>query len=281
MKATFVFGTNTFGWTESFLFQNPDLNLVLAMPSVQIIAQKRAALLGAQSFMKAQRLSVESDETGNPRVGDSYLLYQYYPGVQTKNEDGSFKEESADEDLAVLITIRNLVAQRRRNMFLRGIPDGVEDKGGQIDFGFSDWLTRLQAWTSVMLAKQVGWWAADKDAGHNLTGYTFDGGTGWTRVTLADNAFSAPFGKLFEARFTGVNGQSALNGRHLVRSISATECWVEKPLALKDWLFGGVMFLYSRHLEVASTMNAQKIVTRRAGAPLLQSRGRRKASTKD
>jgi hypothetical protein len=272
LKATFVFETRTYGWTESFLWQNPDLNLTLAMPAIQIIAQKRAALMGQQSSMKAQRISVESDDAGNPRVGDSYLLYNLLNGVQG--------EDSADEDLAVLVTMRNLIAQKRRNMFLRGIPDGVEDKGGQIDFGFSDWLSRLQSWTAAMLAKGVGWWSADKDGGHAVTGYVFDAATGWTKVNVAAGSFVAPFGRLFEARFVGVNGQSALNGRHLVRSIDATSCWVEKQLALANWVFGGTMFLYARHFEQAVTLNAQKIVTRRAGAPLLQSRGRRKAQVR-
>jgi hypothetical protein len=272
MKATFFFETRTFGWTESFCWANPDLNLTLAMPGIQVIAQKRATLLGENSRMKAQRISVETDESGAPRVGDSYLLYNSYPGVTG--------EPSADEDLAILVTMRNLVAQRKRNFFLRGIPDGVEVSGGLIDYTYSDYLSRIQSWSAAMLAKAVGWWSVDKQAAHMLTGYVFDGETGWTRVTLASAAFSAPFGVLQEARFTGVNGESALNGRHLVRSISATECWVEKPLALKDYVFGGAMHLYLRHFESAATMNAQKIVTRRAGAPLLQSHGRSKATVR-
>lgn len=273
IKATFVFESRTYGWSESFLFSQASEDLTLTMPGIQIIAQKRAALCGEQTFIKAERLSIETDADGNPRPGDSYLNYVRY--------QGKVGEDSADEDLGVLVTMRNLVAQRRRNMFLRGIPDGLEDKGGVLDLAYSDWLSRWNSYQAAMLAKGAGWWSGDKSVGYPLAGYTFDPATGWTQVELATAAFVGPFGTTQEARFKGVNGQSALNGRHLVRSIDSTHCWIEKPLALKDWQFGGTMFLYGRHFEQAFTIDPQKIVTRRAGAPLLQSRGRQRAQIRD
>jgi len=122
VKATLFFQTNSFGWTESFFWQILSNDLTPQMASLQVIAQKRAALLGAQSFVKAERVSFEFDGDGLPVTGDSFLQYNRYNGATVPQAD--------DPDTGVLVTQRNLVAARRRNMFLRGIWDDVNGAGG-------------------------------------------------------------------------------------------------------------------------------------------------------
>lgn len=272
IKATLFFENRTHGWTESFLWQAADDNLQAANNSLQVISQKRAALLGEGAKIKAQRVSVETDNAGQPRLNDSYLTYINYLG--------SPGHPAGDDDLAVLVTMRNANAQRRRNMFLRGIWDELEVAGGQLDLGTPGWLALYNSWQAAMLARGVGWFAGDRQTPLALSTYDFDSVTGYTKVTLADPIPVVVPNQLRQARFQGVNGKSALNGLHLIRVIDATHVWIERPLALADYTFGGKMTLYGRHFEVAATIDPQKIVTRRVGAPLLQSRGRARVETR-
>jgi len=268
VKATLIFQTGSFGWTESFLWAVLSNDLNLQNASLQVIAQKRAALLGAQSFIKAQRVSFESDQDGNAVAGDSFLAYNRYNGAQTPTSD--------DPDTAVLVTMRNLVAQHRRNMFLRGIWDDVNGQGGFYLPSVAGWQSAFNSWAAAMLARQAGWWHNTKSAPKVVSNYVMASPSGYVTVTMELDAFGAgPYVKQV-VRFQGINVTSPINGTQLVTPISATECVLEKPLALLPYTGGGVMFTYTRSIDVASTIDAQKIVTRRAGAPLLQSRGRRR-----
>lgn len=272
VKATLVFQTNSFGWSENFFWSVASNDLTPQMASLQVIAQKRAALLGKESFIKAQRVSFETDQDGNRVVGDSYLQYVRYNGSTTPGAD--------DPDTAVLVTMRNLVAARRRNMFLRGIWDDVNAAGGFYLPTVTGWQTNFASWVASMLARGAGWMSVDRVNTVGITGYTVDPDTGFVQVTLAAAAPQLVAGKTQVVRIRGVNTKSALNGQHLIRAIDSTHFWLEKPLALVTYQFGGDVIFYDQHFEQAATIDAQKIVTRRAGAPLLQSHGRRRAQTR-
>jgi hypothetical protein len=176
--------------------------------------------------------------------------------------------------------MRNVGAARRRNMFLRGIWDDVNGAGGFYLPATAGWQSAFNNWAASMLARQAGWWHANKQPGINLTTYECMQDTGFVKVTLAAAIPGFVANQVMQVRFQGVNAGSPLNGMHLVRVIDATHVWLEKPLALIAYQFGGKMFTYQRTFEAATTIDAQKIVTRRAGAPLLQSRGRRKGAAK-
>lgn len=270
IKATLMFQTNSFGWSESFFWNAPGSeDLIPQGASLQVIAQKRAALLGAQSFVKAQRVSIEVNENNEPVVGDSFLEYFRYNGAAVPAAD--------DPDTAVLVTMRNVTASRRRNMFLRGIWDDVNGLGGFYLPGTPGWQSAFDTWRAAMLARQVGWMSRTQVNVVGISTYTMDPDTGFVQVTLNAAAPQIVAGKVQSVRIRGVNVTSPLNGTQLIRGIDSTHFWIEKPLALVNYQFGGEVIFYTSALEVASTIGPQKIVTRRAGAPLLQSRGRRRA----
>lgn len=273
VKATLVFQTNSFGWSESFLWDGVnEQNLNVHMQSLQIIAQKRSQLLGSQSFVKAERVSLETDGAGLPRVGDSILQYIRYngPGMGTSDEP----------DAAVLVTMRNLVAAKRRNMFLRGIWDDVDNQGGFYLPSIAGWQSAFNSWSAAMLARQAGWWSYTKSAPFDVDTYAVNPTTGYVTITVLGDAFGdGPYGKI-RVRLAGVNVKSALNGSWVGTPVSNSQIILEKPIALLPYTGGGQLFTYTRALEVAASIDAQKIVTRRAGAPLLQSRGRRRASVR-
>jgi hypothetical protein len=269
VKATLIFQVQSFGWSESFFWQVSSNDLNPQMASLQVLAQKRAALLGSQAFVKAERVSFERTDAGLPVVGDSLLQYIRYNGSTVPGAD--------DPDTAVLVTMRNLVAARRRNMFLRGIWDDVNGAGGFYLPTVGGWQSAFNNWAAAMLARQAGWMARTVVNTVGISGYTVDPDTGFVLVTL-----NAPAGQLVvnetqQVRIRGVNVTSPINGTQLIRAKSETEFWLEKPLALIAYQFGGEVLFYDQHFEAAATIDGQKIVTRRAGAPLLQSRGRRRA----
>jgi hypothetical protein len=273
VKASLFFGTDSFGWSESFLWDGiNEQNLNVHMQSLQIIAQKRAVLLGAQSFIKAERVSLETGPDGLPRVGDSILQYSRYNGGAVSGSD--------EPDAALLVTMRNLVAAKRRNMFLRGIWDDVDGNGGFYLPANAGWQTAFNSWQAAMLARQAGWWSYTKSAGFDVDTYAVAPTTGYVTITVLGDAFGdGPYGKI-RVRLSGVNVKSALNGQWVGTPVSNSQIILEKPMALLPYTGGGTLFTYTRALEVAASLDAQKIVTRRAGAPLLQSRGRRRASVR-
>lgn len=269
VKATLILQTGSFGWSESFFWQVASNDLNPQMASLQIIAQKRAALLGSQSYVKAERVSFEQNDAGQPVVGDSLLQYVRY--------NGSVVPGSDDPDTAVLVTMRNLVAARRRNMFLRGIWDDVNGAGGFYLPTVAGWQTAFNSWAAAMLGRQAGWMARTQVNRVAVSTYSMDPDTGYVQVTLAAAAPQLVANETQEVRIVGVNNKSPINGTQLIRGIDSTHFWLERPLALINYQFGGEVVFYSQAIEVATTIDAQKIVTRRAGAPLLQSHGRRKA----
>ena len=273
VKATLVFQTQSFGWSESFLWDGVnEQNLNVHMQSLQIIAQKRAALLGKNSFIKAERVSLETGPDGLPRVGDSILQYIRYNGASMPDSD--------EPDAAVLVTMRNLVAAKRRNMFMRGIWDDIDGQGGFYLPFVTGWQSAFNSWAAAMLARQAGWWSYTKSAGFDVSTYVVAPTTGYVTITVLGDAFGdGPYGKI-RVRLAGVNVRSALNGSWIGTPVSNSQIILEKPLALLPHTGGGTLFTYTRALEVAASLDAQKIVTRRAGAPLLQSRGRRRASVR-
>jgi hypothetical protein len=268
VKATLFFQQGSFGWTESFFWSVASNDLNAQMASLQIIAQKRAAILGTQAFVKAERVSFETDQDGLPVSGDSFLAYTRYLGQTFNGSD--------DADAAVLVTMRDVTAHRRRNMYLRGIWDDVNGAGGFYLPGITGWQSGFNNWAAAMLARQVGWMPSTVIARGAVANYTVDPVTGYVTVVCDGDPFAATVGKKQEVRFTGVNVRSPLNGMQLVTPFNATSCNLEKPLALLPYVGGGTVAVYGHSFNVVSTIDAQKIVTRRAGAPLLQSRGRRR-----
>lgn len=269
IKNTFIMQTNSYGFSESFLFQSSSGDLNVHIAAMDIIAQKRAALLGNDSFIKAIRVSVERDDLEQPRRGDAFLKYVNYLGATTPNSD--------DPDTGVLITMRNLVAQRRRNMFLRGIWDDINNSGGFYLPSIAGWQTAFDSWRVAMLAKGIGWWSDFVAASSPITGYTVAAATQKVSV-VTDPGFFNPFpAPRQRVRIAGLNGQSVLNGLHVVDPTASGEFDIVKPIAAAPFATPGTATRYATSFEQASTIDAQKIVTRRAGAPLLQSAGRRRA----
>jgi hypothetical protein len=273
IKGTIVFSQIRHGWTESFFWQSNDGDLHNHSASLLTVCTKRRRMLGQQGVIQAYRVSVETDADGKPRLGDSMLAYTSL-GADTQ-------EDSDEQDAALMVTQRNLVAQRRRNMFLRGIWDSIDLQAGRFDGGNANFTSRYNDWVAAMLAigGGAGWIALDANPKVNVSTYD-QNANGTVTITLAGAVFGAgPYVKQ-KVRFAGINGKSPLNGNVIVLPTSATECVTVKPYAVLPYDHGGTITTYGTHFERAVDYSPQKITTRRVGAPLLESRGRARATVR-
>lgn len=271
-KVTFVFEANQRGWTESYIYNSSgDDHTPIEGPATRL-ADARIGICGQGARIKAIRISKEG-------VGpDALLRYTDIkpPVVNIPGPDGgavSFGPR-AQPNVALLCRCSDVTESKRKFIFLRGIPDGVEVNGG-VFTADKIYTQFFQRFIKQLTEAPWGWSGVSTKVGPvDLTSYTSTV-TGIVTFTFAANLFAAPlFDKRVTVRLKGVNGKSAANGPHVVKVLDATQCRTVKPLGLVAYQFGGQGSYTTNDFQKIDLVAAQKIVTRKAGAPLLESRGR-------
>lgn len=247
---------------------------------------KRALLLGAQGRITACRVGDADDEigVGSPGKGDARLFRQGYPGAADY--------QCAQPDSAAVTTFYDATGLRKRNTFLRGIPDDVEVNGGQPTLvgAAALWTQRYQAWIDEINQGGWGWLARSvKQTGGGVFGaaplalYTqYADDPRKIQITFARALFSAAeveAGEPIEVVFKQVGGRagSRLNGPQLVVPTAPTVCYTFEATALLPWSPGGVGTRYSYSFVDIAEGRLAKIGTRKAGNVSNLSRGRQKA----
>lgn len=275
VKCTWIFDCNGRGWTESLWYvgSSNDLNQHIAVAAA--IGQKRLATLGREVRYYATRVSFETDSGANPLRGDSILQYN--------NNYNSTSQPTAELDTALLWVFRDLTGTRHKNMFMRGIWDVVESNGGLYvplaagaagwTSAINQWVAQLQATVAGVKAGQIGWVNRTPTLICNLAGYVQN--TNGTVTFTTQTPFTAT--GTFMVRLKGLNVQSKLNGQLLVRQLTNTTFVSVKPVAVFPYVSGGLVTFYDVFFSAAAAIAPQKIVERKAGAPLLEPRGRRRA----
>lgn len=281
LKITNFFEGRSHGWTESYFagFATNDLGSAyvnIALP----IANDRAQLLGDPCYIKAIRVSVERNDDGTTVLRDSYL--QYVKILPAFGSAEVTRKLAADSDVALQVIWQNATNQLRKFIFLRGIWDDVETAGGEY-VPVGSWNGRLNNWRATLFAKSVGWDSKPQFAKTIITNYATDAGNHIT-LTLAGAIFgNPPVGLPYpytQVRISKLNNKSVLNGLLTVLPLSPNTCITVAPIAAGPFISPGTLTTYSHLFIPAANIRAQKIVTRKAGAPLLESRGRVRAKPK-
>jgi len=267
VKYTTIFSSPDTGWTESYFFSSSSDNLALLSAQVLPITQKRRFLLGAEAYIKAQRLSIELNEDGSKRRGDSKLMRFFYQGVQA--------HPCAQRDLALQVLFANVDSTRRKLTFMGGIWDEVSTTAGAYNPGVGNWQSYMNSWIAAMLAQGMGWIGRQPVAAGTISGYTSDADNRITFTLTAPGIFGAGPYSTQQVNIRGLNVTSILNGPLLVTPLSATTCITFKPVAAFPFVSPGIMSRYTSALLIASTIDPQAIMTRERGRPLLVSPGRR------
>lgn len=261
-KVIFAFTQKKQGWSEVYYKDSAALNLEQIRDQVVPLAQKRAALCGQETFLDAIRISREGV------ANDSVLAYTPFSGLST--------EESSPPDDALLVRMGNADNTRHRQMFLRGIYDGLGTKGGSFN---NQYPAFIENWPNYVAALELGayvWPSVDPATKNrqDLTGYTSDQVERVTFTTVAP-VFPAPkVGQTVRVRVSGINGGSVLNGSLLVKVLTTSTAQTIQPYATFAYRFGGKLLYSEQTFAAVANVRPQKIVSRQVGAPLLASRGR-------
>lgn len=265
-KVTFFFRANQRGWTESWWREDANTDLKHIVQVGSTIAELRAQFLGNGAEIFAIRASNEDVKN------DSFLLYEVFKPPENTID-------LADLDIAILSRAHNPDHTRWKNTFLRGFWDSIEVQGGKfIGKGNAAFTKAFDAWATALADRFWAWKGRTKGAEADITGYTVEN-TGQVTVTVAANLFAGvAVGSFITVRIRGVNGgKSKLNGSQIVQVVSATQARTQKPLAVFPWVFGGIVQRGSTGFVDIVGVQAQRIVPRKSGAPLLDTPGRLKA----
>ena len=264
-KATMVFEMNARGWTESLWKNFADgISLATVWNSANSLAGKRVELLGDQARIKAIRVSDEAVKN------DAFLKYTDILPHTGKDCD--------EPDASILLTLRDGASKRFKHIFLRGIWDDVDVKGGKLVTTAGDYDQRLVAYVDQITQNSWGWWGINKAAKRtaNIIGYTTNS-DGQVVFSLDKNLFEAGQDKeRVPVRISKLNGEdgSVLNGEIIVIVTGLAACKTVDSVGVLPYKSPGVMTFNPKEFIQAVNGTPQKICTRRVGSPLLESRGR-------
>lgn len=278
-KITLVFDAPGHGWTESHfrVCATDDPNEGLANSTS--VGLTRSRLLGTGAQVTYMRSSVEITTVGTPQRGDAQIRkVNYVPNW------GQTPQPLDEPDAALMLRWNDAGHQRHKNVYLRGIPDAIDQSyGTYFPAAIAGYSDLLSAYTDQLILGNLYGWLGQNQAGvFDVTGYVSDPATGLVTVTLGGAPFTGASTQPQQVRFQGINqGNSKLNGLHVVRPSGSNTCKLTKPLALINYQGLGRMTTYTRSFIPYSGYQPRDIHTRRVGAPLLESRGRgrRRATT--
>lgn len=264
IRATLFFESEGYGWTETYAREGPALADFGYLTITDALAQKRAKLNGAETYIRYLRWS--QDDVFRDSMGHTYSG----SGLR-----GLSTEPSAAPQLALMARFRNAAGTRYKLAYLRGIWDSVSATGGTYTptVAFTGYWDDFRA---KLLQDAWGW------VGRNVTtkanvGTVAQLEAGTVAVTCATNLFPGPYPMKATVRVSGVQGATQLNGVHVVQASSATQFTTQNRIAIFPYLTGGVVTYNTETLQLIGQASPQRIVERKPGRPSYKSRGRRSA----
>lgn len=271
MKVTWFFNGAERGWTESLAMQRSDDNLVSAVATADAVAQLRAAMLGREYSIEGLRVARYYDNfpTG-ARITNQTLNKRFvYKGPQTVAWAGDSPDAGVQAEFA------NGPGDRKKLIFLGGIPDAIIVNGGGLDTTQLDWQSKFNTWASAVIGAAMGWITDTKSAKVNVSNFVADNATGIVTFTVPVGTFGAGPYKPQSVRFSGLNGgHCPLNRQLVVQATSDTTCVTVFPIATGPFRSPGKMLLYGHPMSGTATITAQQGVDRKRGRPTLQPLGR-------
>ena len=277
MKLTTILQSPGHGWSESLYFNYVNNDLRSAFLDLAVPTARRVNLLGPGAFLKARRVSLVLDSLGAPAKNKVYLDKTIIkPNLQQVDNN------LAAPGVCAMPRIYNADQSRHKVIYLRGIPDAIENNDGTYNpLGADGWQNRLTFYFDGLKGSfggvsNMGWWGYVPFPAIPITSYSVGSTTEVVTVQLPAGSLAAySQGQKLNVRFRGVNSaKSVLNGQQVVTVIDGGTCKLTKPLAAGPYVTGGEMILYTRTLVPMSILQMDTISHRKIGTPLLVSPGR-------
>lgn len=280
-RVSWIFRGPDHGWSESLIY-SADGTSPNGVSGLAInIALARAALLGRGYSMKAQRVALIRFANG-VKVKNAVKLneFNFFPS-QTDANDGDEVNE------CVQVQFSNARGDRKKKMFMGGIPDGINNHDGTLDVTDNGWDAKFRSWATLLaptLTTSWGWLGDDPATASTIIGYTSDA-QGYVTFNLQVNLFNAPLTNTTGQQTVRIkqlnSGHSALNKAVVVIPTGSTagppEVWharTVKAIAVLPFSGNGVMSAYNHGYQGSTTVEAQTITTHKRGRPIGASRGR-------
>jgi len=269
IKATLVLGQRQQGWTESYFYEQSSGDLESEARRWYTLGQTRLLLCGRETYIKAIKTSIELDLNDNKVVGDSYLIYTPLLVASQGNP------RSEDANTALQVIFRDNNGGKRKFTFMRGIYDTIVENGGVFNPAADGWATRFEDWKTKLIELRVGWLSTQREKDVTITTYSQVADSNQVKITVDEPTFGAAPYKPRYVRVRGLNHRnSTLNGSLLIKADSATTAKTVDAIAVIPFQSEGNLRTYSTVFQRADNIEGQKIVTRKVGSPLLESRGR-------
>lgn len=263
-QATMFFECLGHGWSETYYRDaGGETNLeALAEFDREQLWKKRALCCGSQVTIVAQRTSFTDV------LQDSVLNY-------LPLQVGQF--DSEDVNTALLVTMAVQDNTRRKNLFMRGIPDNIVVRGGQVDRLFAAFINAFGAFAGAIVGNNYGWIGSDVKVEHEVTNYIADVANRLVFTTAGAALPVPPTGNKIRLRGKniGVGGKSVLNRTAVFIRLGANSCKTNKPTAAFPFPgLGGFLVSRSTAIRTIKNVKIQKVVERKAGKPSFISAGR-------
>lgn len=287
-KLDLIFEARGRGWRETYYANFATDNFQGMLPFAQKLATARIAMSAAPVEIKAYSVS---DPITAGKQGQTFYFRPRYKAPQWPDNDGA-----TDPSTSVNVEFIRAANNATRQIQLRGCPDGIFDDFGELTGSlFGAWDIKYQAWRNVLLglggqpSANYGWFSRlPLNVPAGKVTYAYVPGAFVPTLTFVAPpvaGVSPPFfpegdlGKTRYLRIRGVNGgTSKLNGELVVFVTGENTAEPVKPIALGPMTTSGMAQRYAilPTFGIADNIGVKKAGTRRPGAPLLYTPGRRK-----
>lgn len=268
--ATAFFQQNGYGWTESYFRDSNSVTDLAALADFD-----REQIWAARSVALAKQASIVAQRTSFTEVrGDSVLNNIPMAGNPAWN--------SEDANTAILVRLGNIDNTRRKNVFMRGVPDDMVVNGGSIG-GAPGWKNAADAFFNKIIDFNYGWMSITTRVNFPITGYVANAEKKVVITIGADPVLGLPIGTkvVLQGINVGVGLPSVLNGNHPFIVTGATEVTTAKRTAVFSFPgVGGFLRMNTKALLQAKSVRYQKVDTRKAGKPSNQQAGRARVKAK-
>ncbi len=271
---TLVFEGSGHGFSETMWFEMPTSSLALAYANIADIKVKRAALLGAQHYVKGERVALRRTDGGVKVTRRTKVHKGYYPG------NGAQASEDSNTSLQVLMTTGD---EAHKKLTFMGGPYAAIFPQADSFAPAGAFTTNFNAWVALLKSQKMGWLASVVAEEKPVTGYVFDPDTGHTTYSFGGGGFT--WDVLHKPKKISIEfplSRSPLDGVQIVVPDSATVAVTAKPRPAKPYTIDGIARRYD-YIFVglgpvgdgsAGSVVPQNPVSRKRGRPLLVSVGR-------
>jgi len=276
-KLDLIFECQGRGWEETYYADFAGPSFTDVAPVAQALAEKRIALAAPPVVIKAYRLS---DPLSAGKQGKAF----YYKPAAAAPPNAAWGTDGATEPTAAVNVgwFRNTGNMSRR-IQMRGCPDKIMTAFGQLQGdAYATWLQLFAVWKAFVLGSpRFGWLNRPTLGDAAAVSYSLAVDPVLPVFTTVANFFTvedADGQKIKYVRMRGFNGgNSELNRELIVRVLTRSTFTPVAPIAAGPMISPGMVQRYNTPtLVTADSIDIEKVGTRKPGAPLLHTPGRRR-----